>query len=311
MRHVPADHVGEKPHDEGDGLGEDAHHLEQQSDGAHPSRGAVRHEVLPVPDDALRPHAGDVEDDERDEAECQGGGQVAGDRAAQPDRLAAALRHDGRERRDHAQQVGVEDEQEEGEAEGIEPLALGSQDGLVDRVAHVFEERLEEALQARGLLVRVPQLARQVEHAGQHEEGDDRHEDEVLGDVEREVEAPDGEQREGGVGTVRVVGELGKERRGEVEALLLPWRGLSGKKPARAENGKNRTDKRSAPCREVPAQRIRVPLGTMESLQEYITTDAARVNIVSPTCNCPERQEQAFFPHFPGIQYLFLRRRWK
>ena len=91
-------------------------------------------------------------------------------------------RHDGREWRDHAQEVRVEDEQEEGEAQEVEPLALGAQDRLVDRVAHVLQQSLEEALQARGLPEGVPQLARQVEHAGQHEEADRGHEDEMLGD---------------------------------------------------------------------------------------------------------------------------------
>ena len=70
-RHVPADHVGEKPHDEGDGLGEDPHDLQQQREGHHPARRAVRHEVPPVPEDSLCPHPGDVEHHEGDEPEAQ------------------------------------------------------------------------------------------------------------------------------------------------------------------------------------------------------------------------------------------------
>ena len=95
---------------------------------------------------------------------------------------------------DHAQQVRVEDEKEEGEAEEVESLSFRAEHRLEHRVAHVLEEDLEKALQARGLLEGVAQLARQVEHGGEHQQADDGHEDEVLGDVEGQVETADAER---------------------------------------------------------------------------------------------------------------------
>ncbi len=144
-------------------------------------------------------------------------------------------------RRNHAQQVRVEDEQEKGEAQEVELLALCSEHRLVDFSPHVLDQGLEEALQPRGLRVRVLQLAGQVEHAGQHQQRHHVMRMKCLVMLTREVEAPDAEQREGRVRPVGVVGELREERRGEVERFTA-----RGRRPRSRQRGSPAAERQEA-----------------------------------------------------------------
>jgi hypothetical protein len=111
----------------------------------------------------------------------------------------------------------------------------------------------------------------------------------VLRDVQREVEAPDGEQGEGREGTIDVVGELREKGRGEVEFLAprLVRLGL-GKKTAERKDSKKQAGERNA-LDTYP------PRGLM-SVDATIPWNRRAASTLGP---------DAFFPPVPGNQYLF------
>src|SRR5438874_2508208 len=174
---VSRHHVGEETDGEGERLGEESEELDHEHQRPEGPGDAGGNEVRPVADRALRAHAGDLREHEREEREDDSDRDVSRRRG---DAGKAAERRDWQE----ATEVHEEDEEERRAEIGRVEIRVVADVLHRDLVPDEHHERLQQVVPAAGDHG-APAGAEADDD--QQDAGGDPHVDHVLGDVEADV----------------------------------------------------------------------------------------------------------------------------